>query len=107
MADFSAQQLVPDDLGFAEATSADVLAEQLIADDLGHLFATAGDVPADDRGEGIGEVSVTTYFKMRALADPGPGYVTWVVADTPDFAGTFAPAPIFVGTVVVADTWSV
>jgi hypothetical protein len=45
-------------------------------------------------------------FKMRALASPGPGYVTWVVSDTPDFAGAQAPAAIQGGTVVVSDYWT-
>ena len=46
-----------------------------------------------------------TYYKMRALADPGPGYVTWVVANTPDFAGTYAPSAIQAGTVIVGASW--
>lgn len=54
-----------------------------------------------------GILGPTTYYKMRALADPGPGYESWVVSDTPDFAGAFAPGPIFAGTAIVADTWSV
>lgn len=38
---------------------------------------------------------------MRALANPGPGYVTWTVFQ-PDFAGTYAGAPIQAGTAVIA-----
>lgn len=44
-------------------------------------------------------------FKMRALANPGPGYVTWDVTVAPDFAGVYAPAPIQPGTVVLAGRW--
>lgn len=47
------------------------------------------------------------YFKMRALANPGPGYETWIVSGDPDFAGTNAPGPIQAGTVVLAATWQV
>ncbi len=49
--------------------------------------------------------SAVEYFKMRALASPGPGYVTWVVSGTPDFAGAQAPASIQPGTAVVSDYW--
>lgn len=40
-------------------------------------------------------------YVMRALANPGPGYVTWTVFQ-PDFAGTYAGAPIQAGTAVIA-----
>ena len=46
------------------------------------------------------------FFKMRALASPGPGYVTWVVSGAPDFSGAQAPGAIQVGTAVVADAWT-
>lgn len=49
--------------------------------------------------------SVTFFFKMRALANPGPTYVTWVVQHFPDFTGAQAPSAIQVGTAVVADSW--
>lgn len=49
--------------------------------------------------------STTFAFKMRARANPGPGYVTWVVFTDPDFAGAQAPAAIIPGTVVVSDSW--
>lgn len=49
--------------------------------------------------------SAVEYFKMRALASPGPGYVTWVVSGAPDFAGAQAPASIQPGTAVVSDYW--
>lgn len=49
--------------------------------------------------------SAVEFFKMRALASPGPGYVTWVVSGAPDFAGAQAPAAIQPGTVVVSDYW--
>ena len=44
-------------------------------------------------------------YKMRALADPGPGYVTWIVIGTPDFAGVQAPSAILAGTAVVSTNW--
>lgn len=40
-------------------------------------------------------------YTMRALADPGPGYVTWQYG-YPDYAGTHAAAPILAGTAVPA-----
>lgn len=49
----------------------------------------------------------TEFFKMRALADPGPGYEVWVVQDEPDFTGTGASGPIQAGTAVVATSWTV
>lgn len=49
---------------------------------------------------------VVLVYKMRGVANPGPGYETWIVYGTPDFAGTFAPGPIFAGTAVVTDTWT-
>ena len=54
---------------------------------------------------GGGSAGPSPYFKMRALKDPGPGYETWVVADTSDFEGLLAPGPIQVGTAVIADQW--
>jgi len=39
-------------------------------------------------------------YTMRASANPGPGYVTWQYG-YPDFLGTYAPAPILVGTAVI------
>ncbi len=50
--------------------------------------------------------SAVEFFKMRALASPGPGYVTWVVSGAPDFSGAQAPGAIQVGTAVVADAWT-
>jgi hypothetical protein len=50
--------------------------------------------------------SAVEKFKMRALANPGPGYVTWVVSDTPDLTGAQAPAAIQPGTAVVSDQWT-
>lgn len=45
-------------------------------------------------------------FKMRGIADPGPGYVVWTVTGTtPDFTGTFAPGAIVPGSAIVADQW--
>ena len=52
-----------------------------------------------------GVVGPTTYFKMRALANPGPGYLTWGATGVADFAGTGAPGAIQVGTAVVVVTW--
>lgn len=71
-----------------------------------HSFAT---LASRRRPDGGGTNSLapgdTTYFKMRALANPGPGYVTWTVTTTPDFSGGQAPAPIQPGSAIVADTW--
>ena len=39
-------------------------------------------------------------YTMRALANPGPGYVTWQYG-YPDYAGTYAPSPILAGTAVI------
>jgi hypothetical protein len=39
-------------------------------------------------------------YTMRALANPGPGYVTWQYG-YPDYAGTHAPSAILAGTAVV------
>lgn len=47
----------------------------------------------------------TFFFKMRASANPGPGYVTWIVTADPDFVGAQAPAAIIPGTAVVSDSW--
>lgn len=44
-------------------------------------------------------MSAPTYT-MRALANPGPGYVTWQYA-YPDYLGTYAPSPILAGTAVI------
>ena len=46
-------------------------------------------------------------YKMRALADPGPGYVTWVVEATPDFSGNAAPTAIQAGSAVITTSWDV
>lgn len=43
----------------------------------------------------------TVHYKMRALANPGPGYVIWTVTGTPDFVGTYAPSAIQPGTAVL------
>ena len=51
------------------------------------------------------EVEISAYYKMRALADPGPGYVTWVVDTLPDYTGVFAPASIQGGSAIVSDRW--
>ena len=47
----------------------------------------------------------TSHYMMRALANPGPGYVTWRVDGAPDFAGVQAPSPIVVGSAVVSSEW--
>lgn len=45
-----------------------------------------------------------TTYTMRALANPGPGYVTWRTV-APDYLGLLSPAPIQAGTaVIVSDT---
>jgi len=50
-------------------------------------------------------LAATPYFKMRALASPGPGYETWVAAGAADYAGSGAGGPIQAGTAVVVATW--
>jgi hypothetical protein len=55
---------------------------------------------ADVSGSGGGG-GATTYYKMRGVSDPAPGYVSWVVATTPDFAGASAPDPVQVSTIVI------
>lgn len=69
----------------------------------GSLLAPAGVGASEPFPSGSAAVN---YFKMRALADPGPGYLTWVAAGSPDFTGTGAGGPIQAGTAVVADHWS-
>ena len=54
-----------------------------------------------------GLLTTGQHYKMRALADPGPGYVTWVVDSYPDFAGDSAPSAIQVGTAVVTSSWGI
>ena len=63
---------------------------------------------------GGGGPTITKKYKMRAQDDgvPLPGYVTWVVSDSPDFAGVGFPGgtPTPVGSMipnsaVVADMW--
>ena len=44
-------------------------------------------------------------LRMRALANPGPGFVVWIVKGRADFAGASAPAPIQAGTAVVEASW--
>lgn len=39
-------------------------------------------------------------YTMRALANPGPGYVTWQHG-YPDFLGVYAPSPIIAGSAVI------
>lgn len=48
--------------------------------------------------------TLTPYFKMRGVSTVS-GYETWTVANTPDFAGTFAPGPIVGGSAVVVGTF--
>jgi len=55
-------------------------------------------------GGGGGPVVVINY-SMRALADPGPGYVYWTVQGDPDFSGTFAPSAIQGGSAVIITQW--
>ena len=64
------------------------------------------DVPGSvDVALGGACVGALVYFKMRALADPGPGYETWVVVGSADFTGTGAGGPIQAGTAVVVAQW--
>lgn len=59
----------------------------------------------DPSATGTGTASLE--YSMRALANPGPGKVYWVVPDAPDFAGAFAPSAIQGGTAVVTSQWNV
>jgi hypothetical protein len=52
-----------------------------------------------------GPGGLAIFFKMRALADPGPGFETWVVEGAPDFAGVDAGGPIQPGTAVQVSMW--
>lgn len=61
--------------------------------------------PTGGGANGTPGASAVFHFKMRGAANPGPGYVTWLVTGTPDFTGAAAPSPIQIGTVVVADHW--
>ena len=47
----------------------------------------------------------TSYFRMRGLADPGPGYVSWTVTGSPDFLGAFAPSAVQGSSVVTVVSW--
>lgn len=62
--------------------------------------------PGAEAFNSAGEGGPTLNFKMRAVEDPGPDLVTWIVQDEPDFAGTFAPETIQAGTAVVAASWT-
>lgn len=48
---------------------------------------------------------VKTHYRMRAFADPGPGYEFWSVDDAPDFLGTYASGPIIAGSAVAIFSW--
>lgn len=54
----------------------------------------------------LGASNVSNYFRMRAIADPGPGYVVWTVTDEPDTTGSHAPEPVQAATIVIASKWS-
>lgn len=54
----------------------------------------------------LGSTASAVIYKMRALADPGPGYVTWITVGEADFAGADAPAAIQAGTAAVMATWT-
>lgn len=53
------------------------------------------------------EILPGPYFKMRGLANPGPGSVTWIVRGGADFGGVHAPSAVQAGTVVIADQWMI
>jgi hypothetical protein len=48
---------------------------------------------------------VSDFYKMRARANPGPAWVTWVVTYNPDFAGTYAGQAVDLNSIVVAGSW--
>ena len=102
MADFPAQQVVPNDFGFSQGAEGPIAA-QLVA--YVPTQAIAGDVPSQERIRNFYNNTVI-FFKMRARANPGPAYLTWIVQSTPDFLGVSAPGPIFPGTAVISDTWT-
>lgn len=60
---------------------------------------------AIDIGEDVGLPIVTITYAMRAIADPGPGYLHWVTVGAPDPNGDDAPGSIVVGSAVVAGQW--
>ena len=61
------------------------------------------DMPPEQIGGGA---DLTLFFKMRALLDPGPGFVTWKVQDEADFLGAQAGAAIIPGSAIVASRWA-
>lgn len=66
-----------------------------------------GDLAGFAFGTSQADVTPTPSYKMRALANPGPGYVTWVTSNDPDFAGTLAPSAIQGGSAVIASSWGI
>ena len=60
---------------------------------------TGIDFISSPTGGGGGTHAVT--YKMRALEDPGPGFLVWVVDDAPDYAGASAPGAIVGGSAVI------
>lgn len=82
MADFPAEQFIPDDFGYILATPADIPVEQLIPDDGGGIIA---------------------YFEMRGIDSGTSTYTTWV-ATSPDPNGLQATplntTPALVGAIV-------
>ena len=96
--------------GMGEAY-ADLTMSGMIAGDIEAVFPESvllTDFSVPDLGDVvfIGGAGGGKFYKMRALADPGPGYETWVVSGTPDFTGASAGGPIQAGTAIVADQWS-
>lgn len=100
------QEAVTLDAGDLAGSSGETTAESQSA-----IPAGTGDNPesaiVDGGSAGGGGTTVTVYFKMRALQDPGPGYHVWTVTGAPDFTGTNAPGAIQGGTAIVAETWTI
>jgi hypothetical protein len=84
---------------------------------LTHLDASQNSIDANLFTTVLGTSTVVVYYKMRG-SDSGriaPGYVTWVVTNTPDFTGAQAAGsstPSLLGSIianstVLVDTWRI
>jgi hypothetical protein len=106
MADFSAEQLAPDDLGFLEALAASSPAGQLAPDDLGYLQAAAVSIPAEELFTPSTGAAAARHFEMRGIDSGTLLYTTWVVTGAPDPNGAQATAanttPALVGAIVAS-----
>ncbi len=72
--------------------------------DLARVEAERVSIDGYGRDDFGGGTLTTIYYKMRAVpSTPGP-FLTWVVATTPDYDGTYAPAAIVANSAVVTGT---